>query len=142
VETLTAHWRSSLDTGRTVDAQARMRRFDARYRWFPFHANPLRDESGTIGKWYGTNTDIEDWKRADDELRQTNHYLKEAQRLSQTGSFTYNIIAGAGYWSEDLFRVFEFELADKILPDKFMPRFHPEDRALAQQSMQLPPGGS
>jgi PAS domain S-box-containing protein len=46
-----------------------MRRFDASYRWFLFRANPVRDESGKIVKWYGTNIDIEDRKRVEDGLR-------------------------------------------------------------------------
>jgi PAS domain S-box-containing protein len=46
-----------------------MRRFDGAYRWFLFRANPLRDESGNIIKWYGTNIDIEDRKRGEEALR-------------------------------------------------------------------------
>ena len=46
-----------------------MRRFDGSYRWFLFRANPLRDESGKIVKWYGTNIDIEDRKRGEEALR-------------------------------------------------------------------------
>ena len=46
-----------------------MRRFDGAYRWFLFRANPLRDESGKIVKWYGTNIDIEDRKRGEEALR-------------------------------------------------------------------------
>jgi PAS domain-containing protein len=37
-----------------------MRRFDGAYRWFIFRANPLRNESGKIVRWYGTNIEIED----------------------------------------------------------------------------------
>ena len=46
-----------------------MRRFDGAYRWLLFRANALRDESGNIVKWYGTNTDINDRKRTEDDLR-------------------------------------------------------------------------
>src|SRR6185503_6808394 len=38
------------------------------YRWFLFRANPLRDESGNIVKWYGTNLDIEDRRRGEEAL--------------------------------------------------------------------------
>jgi PAS domain-containing protein len=48
-----------------------MRRFDGTYRWFLFRANPLRDESGNIVKWYGTNVDIEDRKRSQEALRES-----------------------------------------------------------------------
>ena len=53
----------------TRETEARLRRFDGKYRWFLFRANPLRDESGNIVKWYGTNTDIDDRKRAEEALR-------------------------------------------------------------------------
>jgi len=46
--------------GELGETEARLRRFDDAYRWFLFRANPLRDESGKIVKWYGTNVDIED----------------------------------------------------------------------------------
>jgi len=49
--------------------QARIRRFDGSYRWFLIRANPLRDESGNILKWYGTCIDIEDRKRVEETLR-------------------------------------------------------------------------
>ena len=55
--------------GTPVETEARMRRFDGAYRWFLFRANPLRDESGKIVKWYGTNMDIEDRKRGEEALR-------------------------------------------------------------------------
>ena len=39
--------------GTAGEAEARLRRFDGEYRWFLFRANPLRDESGNIVKWFG-----------------------------------------------------------------------------------------
>jgi PAS domain S-box-containing protein len=63
------YWQSSLASGVPVEAEARMRRFDGSYRWFLFRANPVRDESGKIVKWYGTNIDIEDRKRGEEDLR-------------------------------------------------------------------------
>ena len=55
-------------SGEPGEAEARIRRFDGAYRWFLFRANPLRDESGKIVKWYGTNMDIEDRKRGEEAL--------------------------------------------------------------------------
>src|SRR5499426_249511 len=66
---LIEEWQSCLASGTPVDTEARIRRFDAVYRWFLIRANPLRDESGNIVKWYGTCIDIEDRKRAEEELR-------------------------------------------------------------------------
>jgi PAS domain S-box-containing protein len=69
-EKLVEEWQSCLASGTPVDTEARIRRrFDASYRWFLIRANPLRDESGNILKWYGTCTDIEDRKRGEEDLR-------------------------------------------------------------------------
>jgi len=66
---LIEYWHSCLSSGSAVDTEARIRRFDNSYRWFLIRANPLRDESGNIIKWYGTCTDIEDRKRGEEDLR-------------------------------------------------------------------------
>jgi len=63
------YWQAAMVSGTDVDVEARMRRFDGVYRWFLFRANPLRDDAGNILKWYGTNTDIDDRKRAEEALR-------------------------------------------------------------------------
>jgi len=73
---LTDYWRSILDSGEPGEFEARLRRFDGEYRWFLFRASPLRDRSGTVVKWYGTNTDIDDRKRAEDELRASEHNFR------------------------------------------------------------------
>jgi PAS domain S-box-containing protein len=71
---LVEYWKTCLASGTPVNTEARMRRFDGVHRWFLFRASPLRGESGNIIKWYGTNTDIEDRKRAEEKLqaRETN----------------------------------------------------------------------
>jgi PAS domain S-box-containing protein len=68
-ERLREHWQSCLASGTPLDTEARIRRFDGVYRWFLFRANPFRDESGIILKWYGSNIDIDDRKRAEEALR-------------------------------------------------------------------------
>ena len=68
-ENLVDEWQLCLVSGTPVDTEARIRRFDGSYRWFLFRANPLRDESGKIVKWYGTTIDIEDRKQREETLR-------------------------------------------------------------------------
>src|SRR5436309_743085 len=59
------------------EVEARMRRFDGEYRWFLFRAEPLRDEHGNVVNWYGTDTDIEDRKQAEEQIRSENLALRE-----------------------------------------------------------------
>jgi PAS domain S-box-containing protein len=69
-------WSEVSTTGAPFDAEARFRRFDGEYRWFLVRAVPLRDESGTIIKWFGTNTDIDQRKKADAVLAGENKILE------------------------------------------------------------------
>jgi PAS domain S-box-containing protein len=62
-------WRAAFAAGEPFEREAHLRRADGAYRWFLLRAVPLRDELGNVVKWYGTSTDIEDRKRAEDELR-------------------------------------------------------------------------
>ena len=91
-----------------------MRRHDGEYRWFLFRASPLRDESGAIVKWFGVNTDIEDRKQAEAELRRAYDSFADAQRLSHTGNFTADIVVDEHVWSEELYRIFELDRGTRV----------------------------
>jgi PAS domain S-box-containing protein len=65
-----------LNSVKPYEVEGRFRRFDGEFRWFLFRASPLCDESGKVVKWYGTNTDIEDRKRAEDALRSHEQNLR------------------------------------------------------------------
>lgn len=69
-------WRNALDTGRSFEVEGRLRRFDGEYRRFLFHGDPVLDESGKVVRWYGTNFDLEDRKRAEDALRASEESLR------------------------------------------------------------------
>jgi PAS domain S-box-containing protein len=66
---LVEEWRTALAAGKPFDKEARLRRADGQYRWFLIRAVPFRDEQGNIVHWYGTSTDIEDLKQAEDRIR-------------------------------------------------------------------------
>lgn len=65
---LAAYWQGILAAGADGEYVARLRRHDGVYRWFLFRGVPLRDDAGVVVKWYGTNTDIEERKRAESTL--------------------------------------------------------------------------
>jgi PAS domain S-box-containing protein len=70
-------WAAIWESGMPGGLEARLRRFDGEYRWFLFQAVPLRDESGNIVKWYGSATDIEDRKRAEEALRESEQHFRD-----------------------------------------------------------------
>jgi signal transduction histidine kinase/HAMP domain-containing protein len=67
------------------------------------------------------------------ELQRRETYLAEAQRLSRTGSFGWNVSSGEIYWSEETFRIFEVAPNTRITLELIMQRTHPEDRFLVQE---------
>src|SRR2546426_1256224 len=69
-------WQELLVSGKSGELEARLRRADGVYRWFLFRVEPLRDPQGTIVKWYGTNTDIDDRKRTEALLAAENQILE------------------------------------------------------------------
>ena len=130
------YWRSCLASGTPVVTQARIRRFDGSYRWFLISANPLRDESGDIVRWYGTNIDIEDRKRAEQELKRSEAFLAEGQRLSRTGSFAWCVATDEITWSEELYRIFEFEERLPVTLERIGSRVYPDDIPLMQDMIE------
>jgi PAS domain S-box-containing protein len=73
-------WSESVAKGTPYEQEERNRAADGTYRWFLARAVPLRDTDGRIIRWYGTNTDIEDRKRAEEQLE---GYTQLLQLLSR-----------------------------------------------------------
>ena len=71
--------------------------------------------------------------RAQDALRRSEAYLEEAQKLSRTGSFSWEISSGKIYWSEETFRIFECDPAIQPTLELVDQRTHPNDKTLTQQ---------
>jgi signal transduction histidine kinase/CheY-like chemotaxis protein len=69
-------------------------------------------------------------KRAEEALRRNEAYLAEAQRLSRTGSFGWDVAREDIYWSEETFRIFECDSSTKPTLELVLQRTHPEDKVL------------
>src|SRR5271157_4764696 len=97
VEEIVQKWRASLASGDPFLHEARVRRANGEYRWMLHHKIAVRDEYGKIVKWYGSSIDIEDRKRAEEqlqrnaqELQRSEFYLAEGQRLGHIGSWAFD----------------------------------------------------
>jgi PAS domain S-box-containing protein len=73
-------WRAAVAGGYPHEVEYRLRRHDGTYRWFLARTWPQRDAKGAILRWFGTGTDIEDAKRAEQLLRHTESALREDDR--------------------------------------------------------------
>ncbi len=123
-------WQAAVATGEPMESEARLRRMDGEYRWLLIRNVPLRDTPGNIVSWYGTAIDIEERHRAEDALRQSEAYLAQAQRLSHTGSWAWNVGTKRIFWSVETFHIFGFDPNTTTpTPESFLDRVHPDDRA-------------
>ncbi|MFB3829929.1 MAG: PAS domain S-box protein [Bryobacteraceae bacterium] len=73
-----SHWRRCAETGEHYEIEYRFRTAAGEYRWFLARGVPIRDEQDRITRWFGTCTDVDDRKRAEERLRQ-------AQKLESVG---------------------------------------------------------
>lgn len=71
--------------------------------------------------------------RAGEALQRSEAYLAQAQRLSHTGSFGWDVSNGEIYWSLETFRVFDYDPSAKVTIESVLQRTHPEDRSAVQQ---------
>ncbi len=135
VEGIVERWRASLASGEPFLYEARVLRADSEYRWMLHHKVAMRDGSGQIVKWYGSSIDIEDRKRAEDQLRRSTQelqrnefYLAEGQRLAHMGSWAF-APDGFDYWSPELFRMHGLD-PDRKPPavQEYLDCVHPQDR--------------
>jgi PAS domain S-box-containing protein len=129
-------WRAALAGGEPTESEARIRTTGHDYRWMLVRNVPLRDGLGKIIKWYGTGIDIEDRKRAEDQLRRSEAYLSEAQRLSRTGSFGWQVPTGEILWSEETYQIFGYDGSAKPSLKLVTDRTHPDDRHRVQQLLE------
>ena len=122
-----ALWAHSVETGDPYQFDERLRRADGAYRWFRVRGRCLHDAHGHVVRWYVLLTDIDEGKRAEAQVEQAYLRLAEAQRLSKTGSFITDLVADDHNWSEETFRIFEFDPSAKVTVQMIRDIIHPED---------------
>jgi PAS domain S-box-containing protein len=79
---------------------------------------------------------MQDQKRIEAALRRSEMFMNEAQRLSRTGSFGWNVAVGEVSWSEETFRIFQYDRSEKPTLELLFQRTHPEDRAAVHKTVQ------
>ncbi|HOP64178.1 MAG TPA: PAS domain-containing protein [Spirochaetota bacterium] len=105
IENVDNAWKDSVSTGKELEVRHRIRRYDGNYRWFLSRGIPVYNNEGNLIKWYGTCTDIEDIVLLKEERLRLEHNLLEAQRLSCTGSYEYDMEDEAYYCSDEVFNI-------------------------------------
>jgi PAS domain S-box-containing protein len=96
--------------------------------------SPLETEEGTLVS--AAVRDISERKRAEDELRRSEAFLAEGQRLGQIGSFSWCVATGEIKWSEELYRIYELEIGVPLTLELIRTRVHPEDLTLLEKMVE------
>ena len=124
---ITDKWLGFLAAGQPGEVEGRLRRFDGVYRWFLFRAEPFHDESGNIINWYGTDTDIDDLKRAEAKLRKDEEELRRMTDAIPQTIIVLNPDGRAIYANRVALEYTGLSL-DDVQTDNFWARvFHPDD---------------
>jgi PAS domain S-box-containing protein len=99
--------------------------------------HPVFDASSLLVQFVGTTTDVTERKRAEEALRRSEAYLAEAQRLTHTGSWVWEVAPRrALHLSEEWYRIYGFDQKDGMSAwDQRLERIHPDDRARRQQKI-------
>jgi len=135
-EALVQKMRESFAKGKPFQETSRVRRADGVYRWMLHLKVPAFDRDGNIVKWHGSSIDIDDRKRAEEqlvksvqELQRSEFYLAEAQRLGHIGSWVFDPATGFEYWSRELFQIYGLD-PGKGPPnsEQYLAAVHPQDR--------------
>ena len=105
-------------------------------RWIHERGVLTLNEQGKPCLASGISTDITERKEAEDALRRSESYLAEAQKLSRSGSFGWNISTGEVFWSEESYRIIGYGLETKPTLDLVFQRIHPDDRARVKETLE------
>jgi PAS domain S-box-containing protein len=130
VEDTVGKWRSSLATGKPFEAEARLRRADGEYRLILLRKVPLRDEVGSIVKWYGSAIDIEDRRQAEEEVERSEERYRVIVEAASDAVISMDESGGILLANPATARIFGYdpvELIGKpltILMPEFMRKLH------------------
>jgi PAS domain S-box-containing protein len=117
------------------DIKKRVIRADGQLRFIRCFGSPMF-ENGRAMRFIGTLVDVTEQERLTQELRRRETYLTEAQRLSHTGSFGWNASSGEIVWSEEIFRILEYDRTVRPTLDLVRLRVHPEDKTLHEEGIE------
>jgi PAS domain S-box-containing protein len=134
--TAVAKWSQIISQGMPGEYETRLRRHDGEYRWFIVRAEPMRDARGQVVQWYGTNTDIEDLRRAEIRLREEKHELRAIVDAIPQCILVLGTDGGVLYVNRSFLDYTGLTLRDAQGLEARAPIFHPEDVARPRERRQ------
>jgi|GEM_PF-1585234 len=127
-------WRNAVEHNATYALECRLRRFDGSYRWWLIRGVPVVDDAGTILKWFGTCTDIEEIKQREEVIKASESRRQFALEAWGAGEWELDLRSGLATRSLQHDRIFGY---DHLLPEwtyeMFLQHVLPEDRERVDQ---------
>ncbi len=117
--------------GRGFDVELRTVLPDGLLKYIHVVGRATQDSNGDW-EHVGAVQDVTERRRAETELRRANEQLTDAHRLSRTGSFTWDVLADSHTWTEEIYRLFEFDPATRVSMQQMLEVIHPEDLPAVQ----------
>ncbi len=130
-----AQWEEATRTGEPYEIEYRLRRRDGVYRWMLGRAMPLRDPDGTIVRWFGTCTDIDDLKHARSELDHNRALLRLAGSMARLGGWSIAVADQRVLWSEQVYEILGYPVDAQPDLDGSIARYLPEYRQQVRSAL-------
>jgi len=115
---------------------------DESLHWLATRGEMFFDDQGKPFRMVGFTSDVTRRKTIEEELRRSAAFLAQAQQLSRTGSFSWRVATDEITWSEELYRIYEFDPGIKITLEVIRTRVHPEDLTLYEKMVEQARNGS
>lgn len=133
---LVSYWANHIETDADGMYEFRVGSPATGYRWCLSICTPRRDENGNVVQWYGATFDIEDRKRAEQQLRRNEAFLRQGQLISKTGSVGADLRTGEYLWSDETYQILEYE--KEVMPGlgSYLRRVHPDDVELVREKLE------
>src|SRR6202047_5660999 len=133
LDQLVREWRALLDAPKPGELETRIRRYDGEYRWFLIRVIPQFDVEGNVVRWVGSNTDIEDRKRAETKLLEDE---SELRRITDAIPQTIVVLDEKGhplYANQAMLDYTGLTVEDVVTSDFRASIYHPEDLERARE---------
>ncbi|HSE37052.1 MAG TPA: PAS domain-containing protein, partial [Blastocatellia bacterium] len=129
------------ETG-NVAAEFRVIWPDGSLHWLSTNGRMFFDDAGEPLRMVGFTSDVTRRKVVEEELRRSEAFLAQAQQLSRTGSFSWRVATDEITWSEELYRIYEFDPGITITLERIRTRVHPEDLTLYEKMVEQARNGA
>ena len=138
---LAAAWSHGRASGQSYEHPYRVRAADGSWRTMIVRAVPVRAADGTLTEWVGTHTDVTEREAARTALERERAMLAEAQRIGRLGSWSWNMVTGETWVSDEVHRIFgmspaEVEAAGINAVEAFDRMLVPDDRIASDAKRQ------